>query len=91
MHKQYINQREIDFAMGVANSTKETWKLSSQNNVMGGGAGRAIRQNKGTGLSATVHPYYLEYIRRHFCELTGETIQDKSNPVWRRWRICYEA
>lgn len=90
MHKQYIKNQEIDFALGAANKTKETWQLSSPLNVMGGGANKQIQLSVNGPPSATVHPYYLEYVRRHFCQMTGETLRDTSNPVWRRWRIGYE-
>ncbi|CAM2165657.1 type VI secretion system secreted protein VgrG [Paraburkholderia sacchari] len=91
MHKQYIKNQEIDFALGDANVTKQTWQLWSATNVMGGGAYKPVGSGAGAPPSAAVHPYYLEYIRRHFCELTGEEVSDKSKPVWRRWRIGYEA
>ncbi|SAL55903.1 Rhs element Vgr protein [Caballeronia sordidicola] len=95
VHEQYIKDQELNFALGISNRGKETWQISSDKNLMGGGANIPISTGKATSPTATVHPYYLEYIRQHFCELTGETPQhlngDAARRVWRRWRVGYNA
>jgi hypothetical protein len=95
VHEQYIKNQELDFALGDGNKNMEIWQIYSISNLMGGGANNAVATGDKASPSAVVHPYYLEYIRRHFCELTGEAPQypsgDKSKPVWRRWRVGYDA
>jgi type VI secretion system secreted protein VgrG len=95
VNEQYIVNQELNFPLGDANKNKETWQIYSAKNLMGGGCNNRIETGDKAVPSATVHPYYLEYVRRHFCELTGETPQftngDKSKPVWRRWRVGYDA
>jgi len=95
VHEQYIKNQELDFSLGDDHKNKEIWQIYSVNNLMGGGCNNRVITGDKAAPSATVHPYYLEYVRRHFCELTGETPQypsgDTSKPVWRRWRIGYDA
>jgi type VI secretion system secreted protein VgrG len=95
VHEQYIKNRELDFSLGNENKNKATWQISSVDNVMGGGCNNRIASGARAVPSANVHPYYLEYIRRHFCELTGEAPQylndDKTKPIWRRWRVGYDV
>ncbi len=57
---------------------REVWQISSDKNVMGGGCNNVIPLDSSLPPSATVHPYYLEYIRRHFHDKTGLS-----------WRIGY--
>ncbi|CAD6546896.1 hypothetical protein LMG27952_04491 [Paraburkholderia hiiakae] len=92
VHEQYIKDKKLNFILGDANATKETWQISSAKNVMGGGCNKRISSAKNSP-SATVHPYYLEYIRRHFCELTGEHQSQASGDKkrWKKWRIGYDG
>jgi type VI secretion system secreted protein VgrG len=78
VHNMYIKNSELDFSLGNANQGKEAWQISSSTNVMGGGATRAVSRSPYVGPSATVHPYYLEYIRRHFAKATHKN-----------WKIGY--
>ncbi|WP_256258451.1 DUF2345 domain-containing protein, partial [Burkholderia ubonensis] len=94
VHNQYIKDQQLDFAMGEVNKQKETWQIYSEGNVMGGGCNKPAPTGDNVRPSAAARPYYLEYVRRHFCALSGEKPQylnnDKSKPIWRRWRIGYE-
>jgi hypothetical protein len=73
VHKQYVkDDLTLDFALGDTNATgNKTWQIYSAPNLMGSGALQA---------TATVQPYYLEYIRRWFSTYTNKA-----------WRIGYES
>ncbi|SAL56131.1 type IV secretion protein Rhs [Caballeronia sordidicola] len=79
VHKMYIKNNELDFETGEKLNGNEVWQMRSSSNLMGYGALNAIKPGPKSAPSATVSPHYLEYIRRHFCELTHKT-----------WRIGYE-
>lgn len=71
VHKQYITGEELDFERGKAMSGELTWQMYSANDLMGYGA---------NSTSATVRPYYLEYVRQSFYEMTRK-----------HWKIGYEG
>ncbi|RDS78721.1 hypothetical protein DWU98_21455 [Dyella monticola] len=54
------------------------WQMRSADNVMGYGANKRLSMQSDAAPNALVQPYYLEYVRRHFCTLTH-----------RKWRIGY--
>ncbi|WP_157634297.1 hypothetical protein [Burkholderia ubonensis] len=70
---------QLDFEAGEYFKRQEVWQIRSDENVMGYGANLPVSQLAGTSPSARAQPYYLEYIRRHFCEMTHK-----------QWRIGYE-
>ena len=78
VHCDYIKNNELDFVKGDGLKGREVWQISSDKNVMGGGCNNVIPLDSSLSPSATVHPYYLEYIRRHFHDKTGLS-----------WRIGY--
>lgn len=78
VHKMYIENSELNFATGDMYKGKETWQMRSENNLMGYGANKIIKPGTNGGPTAMVSPHYLEYIRRHFSELTHKA-----------WRIGY--
>lgn len=73
VHRQYVKgDKTLDFSLGSLNANgNKTWKIESQPNLMGYGA---------LDTSATVSPYYLEYIRQWFSEYTNKD-----------WRIGYAS
>jgi type VI secretion system secreted protein VgrG len=79
VHRMYIRNQELDLALGTANEGKEKWQIYSATNVMGKAANKAVPRSSHASPSAMVHPYYLEYIRRHFSEVTHKN-----------WRVGYE-
>ena len=79
VHQRYIRDQDIDFAVGDQNNGKPVWQLDAKRNLMGEGANHVAQADGAQPPSASVSPYYLEYIRRHFCTLTHKT-----------WRIGYE-
>jgi hypothetical protein len=96
VHRQYIDENfQLNFGKDKINKGKEVWQMSSRDNVMGGGCNYPVPPDGSVAPSAKVHPYYMEYVRRQFCRLTGETPHyvdsDKKIDVWRRWRIGYDA
>jgi type VI secretion system secreted protein VgrG len=70
IHKQYIKDGKLDFAKGAEFSGKLTWQMLSGTNLMGEGSNAS---------RADVRPYYLEYVRKGFEEMTGK-----------RWKIGFE-
>lgn len=94
VHEQYIKDKKLDFDVGLRNDGRETWQIASKTNVMGGGCNIQASMSDKASPSATVHPYYLEYIRRHFCELTGERKPVRTpdgKKTWRKWRVGYDV
>ncbi|WP_157639049.1 hypothetical protein [Burkholderia ubonensis] len=79
VHKRYVKDGQLDFEAGEYFKRQEVWQIRSDENVMGYGANLPVSQLAGTSPSARAQPYYLEYIRRHFCEMTHK-----------QWRIGYE-
>ncbi len=73
VHRQYVkNDMTLDFALGDQNAkSNRTWQIDSQKNLMGFGANNA---------SATVQPYYLEYLRQWFSMHTNK-----------HWRVGYDG
>ncbi|RDS78706.1 hypothetical protein DWU98_21525 [Dyella monticola] len=55
-------------------------QMRSADNVMGYGANKRLSTQSDAAPNALVQPYYLEYVRRHFCTLTH-----------RKWRIGYAS
>ncbi len=52
------------------------WQGYSSGNVMGGGANKPVRSGR---VTATIKPYYLEYVQRQFSIMTNKI-----------WEIGYE-
>jgi type VI secretion system secreted protein VgrG len=73
VHKQYVkDDLSLDFALGQSNiAENKTWQIWSQPNLMGGGCLKP---------TATIEPYYLEYIRKWFSEYTNKD-----------WRVGFNA
>jgi len=80
VQEDYIKDMELDFQKGSVRSGKAVWQIRSENNLMGYGATHSIPSNLASPPSATVHPYYLKYVREHFAKLTNKA-----------WRIGYDA
>jgi type VI secretion system secreted protein VgrG len=78
VHRMYIHNNQLDFSVGAANRGKEAWQMSSARNIMGGGCSNPVPGAPDATPSASVDPYYLEYIRRHFSEITHK-----------KWRVGY--
>lgn len=71
VHRIYIDgNQELDLNLGELNKNKLVWQTESMQNVMGYGACKD---------KAISSPYYLEYVRRSFVEMTGL-----------KWKIGYE-
>ena len=73
VHSIYVRDGvNIDFALADANKDKNTfWIIETETNLMGGGCLQP---------TATISPYYLEYIRRWFSAHTNKL-----------WRVGYDA
>ncbi|HKT98830.1 MAG TPA: type VI secretion system Vgr family protein [Paraburkholderia sp.] len=73
VHSIYVqNGLDIDFTLADANkSMNKIWVIETEDNLMGGGC---------TKPTATIQPYYLEYIRRWFSAHTNKL-----------WRVGYNA
>lgn len=80
IHRRYVKDGQLDFEAGGHFKEQEVWQMRSDNNVMGYGALLPISRVAGTPPSASTRPYYLEYVRRHFCEMTHK-----------QWGIGYES
>ncbi|CAD6533360.1 hypothetical protein LMG27952_02737 [Paraburkholderia hiiakae] len=80
VHKRYVEAGQLDFEAGKRFEGQQVWQIRSENNVMGYGATKEIPGPAGAPPSASVQPYYLEYVRRHFSVMTNK-----------QWRIGYEA
>jgi type VI secretion system secreted protein VgrG len=78
VHRMYILNNQLNFDAGNANSGKETWQISAPSNVMGEAAGQPVPTSQYAKPSACVHPYYLEYIRKHLSVITHKN-----------WRVGY--
>lgn len=79
VHQRYVREQDLDFAADAQYKGRPVWQLKAERNLMGAGANHAIPADSKSPPSASVSPYYLEYLRRHFCSLTHKT-----------WRIGYE-
>ncbi|WP_346778858.1 type VI secretion system tip protein VgrG [Burkholderia sp. Ac-20344] len=77
LHHSYIKDEQINFSLVDANAGAMFWQGYSIGNVMGGGANLPIQPGR---ITATIKPYYLEYVRRQFSIATNKL-----------WRVGYEA
>ncbi|CAB3758881.1 hypothetical protein LMG29739_03015 [Paraburkholderia solisilvae] len=80
VHRMYIDDGQLNFNLGDANRGKEVWQISAAANIMGAACNNPVPDARNVAPSASVHPYYLEYIRRHFSELTHKN-----------WKVGYVA
>lgn len=80
VHQRYIRDQDLDFEAGNNNKGKLVWQIEAERNLMGAGANHVVQTDSRQPPSAVVSPYYLEYIRQHFCLLTHKI-----------WRIGYES
>jgi type VI secretion system secreted protein VgrG len=70
VHRMYINNNQLDFAADAAHRGKQKWQMTSARNLMGGGCNNPVPQTPGALPTASVGPYYLEYVRKHFTDMT---------------------
>jgi hypothetical protein len=77
LHELYIKNEEIDFSLVDANAGTRFWQGHSVANVMGDGANSPLQPGRST---ASIEPYYLEYVRRQFSLATNKL-----------WRVGYDA
>ncbi|VWB04700.1 type VI secretion system Vgr family protein [Burkholderia lata] len=76
LHHSYIKDEQIDFSLVDAKAGAMFWQGYSIGNVMGGGANSPVQSGR---ITATIKPYYLEYVRRQFSIATNKL-----------WRVGYE-
>uniref|UniRef100_UPI00158E89BA type VI secretion system Vgr family protein n=1 Tax=Burkholderia anthina TaxID=179879 RepID=UPI00158E89BA len=76
IHHSYIKNEKIDFSLVDAKAGAMFWQGYSSGNVMGGGANTPVRSGR---VTATIKPYYIEYVRRQFSIMTNKI-----------WEIGYE-
>ncbi|MGX6999639.1 type VI secretion system Vgr family protein [Caballeronia sp. KNU42] len=89
LHESYIKNEQIDFSLVDAKAGTLFWQGHSTNtasdskgwgyggNVMGDGANGPLQPGRST---ASIKPYYLEYVRRQFSLATNKL-----------WRVGYDA
>ncbi|MBK5054653.1 DUF2345 domain-containing protein, partial [Burkholderia sp. R-70006] len=89
LHESYIKDGQIDFSLVDAKAGTLFWQGHSTNtawdsggmgyggNVMGDGANGSVQPGH---ITASIKPYYLEYVRRQFSLATNKL-----------WRIGYDA
>lgn len=77
LHQSYIKDEHIDFSLVDAKAGTLTWQGRSDKNLMGYGANEALQPGR---VTATIKPYYLEYVRRQFSLSTSKL-----------WRVGYDA
>lgn len=89
LHETYIKNEQIDFSLLDAKAGTLFWQGHSANtafdsngwgyggNLMGDGANGPVQQGR---ITASIKPYYLEYVRRQFSLATNKL-----------WRIGYDA
>jgi len=77
LHASYIKDEQIDFSLVDAKAGSMVWQGHSPTNLMGDGANAPLQKG---AVTATIKPYYLEYVRRQFSVSTNKL-----------WRIGYES
>lgn len=77
LHEAYIKDEHIDFSLVDAKAGTMAWQGHSRTNLMGDGANAPLETGR---ITATIRPYYLEYVRRQFSLATNKL-----------WRIGYES
>ncbi|SAL43045.1 type VI secretion system Vgr family protein [Caballeronia telluris] len=79
VHKEYVSKaQELRFDWADAMAGKPIWKIHTATNVMGLGCNFAAAK-PGQAPTATIEPYYLEYVRSEFSKGTNK-----------KWKIGYE-
>ncbi|CAE6828913.1 hypothetical protein R69927_01025 [Paraburkholderia domus] len=76
LHASYIKDEQIDFSLVDAMVGTMVWQGVSDANLMGYGATTPL---KAGNITATIKPYYLEYVRRQFSLATRKL-----------WRVGYD-
>src|SRR6202012_3771342 len=56
VHRMYINNSQLDFAVGDINTGRQIWQVSSPKSVMGHAGGKAIPSAQNALPSAAVSP-----------------------------------
>ncbi|MBP0607890.1 MULTISPECIES: type VI secretion system Vgr family protein [Burkholderia] len=77
LHESYIKCEQIDFSLVDAKAGTMMWQARSPTNLMGYGANSSWQIGK---VTATIKPYYLEYVRRQFSLATNKL-----------WRVGYDS
>ncbi|WP_175796596.1 type VI secretion system Vgr family protein [Burkholderia anthina] len=77
LHESYIKGEQIDFSLVDAKAGTMVWQARSPTNLMGYGANSSWQIGK---VTATIKPYYLEYVRRQFSLATNKL-----------WRVGYDS
>jgi type VI secretion system secreted protein VgrG len=75
LHESYIKDEQIDFSLVDAKAGTKVWQGVSNTNLMGYGATAPLKTGQ---ITATIEPYYLEYVRRQFSLATNKL-----------WRVGY--
>ncbi|WP_175841935.1 type VI secretion system Vgr family protein [Burkholderia contaminans] len=77
LHESYIKCEQIDFSLVDAKEGTMVWQARSPTNLMGYGANSSWQIGE---VTATIKPYYLEYVRRQFSVATNKL-----------WRVGYDS
>ncbi|WP_175730726.1 type VI secretion system Vgr family protein [Burkholderia ambifaria] len=77
VHESYIKNEQIDFSLVGAKAGGQFWQGHSASNVMGDGANAPLQPGR---VTASMKPYYLEYVRRQLSIATNKL-----------WRVGYDA
>ncbi len=77
LHESYIKYEQIDFSLIDARAGTMVWQGVSDTNLMGYGATAPLKPGQ---VTATIKPYYLEYVRRQFSLATNKL-----------WRVGYDS
>ncbi|MFA8325413.1 type VI secretion system Vgr family protein [Burkholderia ubonensis] len=77
LHESYIKDEQIDFLLVDSKAGAMAWQARSPTNLMGYGANSSWQMGK---VTATIKPYYMEYVRRQFSLATNKL-----------WRVGYDS
>jgi type VI secretion system secreted protein VgrG len=77
LHESYIKDEQIDFSLVDAKAGTMAWQAHSPTNLMGDGANAPLQSGS---VTASIKPYYLEYVRRQFSLSTS-----------RLWRVGHDS
>jgi hypothetical protein len=77
LHESYIKDEQIDFSLVDTEAGTLVWQARSPKNLMGYGANEPLQEGK---VTATIKPYYMEYVRRQFSLSTKKL-----------WRVGYDS